>query len=607
MATVVGLAMKITADTAGVSAGVTQTEKLMRNLGKAAENVDKIFGTKFAGSLQSVSGYFEKLGVSLPGAVAGLAAFGTAATAIVSSLVSIEDRVERLSVEANKLGTSFGFIQTLAVAAERTGNSIDSVRITFTALLRNIEAARNGSKSVEKAFGNLGISAEDLASKTPESIFKDIVQNIGNIEDPAVRAASALAVLGENGARLLPTFAAIADSQSDLERFSAQLSSLDQSRLSDLGDGFDDLSLAFSGLQQELSLPFAGLVEGLSKGFADIIGGVSDLVSVFGDVAAPFVDLFGAIGQAAGSAIGILLRLVSTALEPVAAAFRRASTAIQEATKYVDSFLKLVNDGISSIQQFFGFSGEADVAKPFQDAEESIDELLGASQQFGKEIETAASKASEFGQGGFDAALELQSKLEEINELQREGEYTQEQAKEAAARANEEFENRIKILKDQKKLEEEAAERAEKYASRLEKLQASLVRTDIETNAKASEEEEARQQDFANRREKLIADLAKSEFDESIKRAEQRASLEEQLAEKSAEIEASRLDALSRANQNALEASDIRSGGISQFLALATGREDPAVAEARAQRQELEKIAAEIRKLGGTVELVGAA
>jgi len=60
-------------------------------------------------------------------------------------------------------------------------------------------------------------------------------------------------------------------------------------------------------------------------------------------------------------------------------------------------------------------------------------------------------------------------------------------------------------------------------------------------------------------------------------------------------------------NQKALEASDIRSGGIGQVIALATGREDPAVAAARQQAKSLENIEREIKKLGGTVEIVGAA
>jgi hypothetical protein len=78
-------------------------------------------------------------------------------------------------------------------------------------------------------------------------------------------------------------------------------------------------------------------------------------------------------------------------------------------------------------------------------------------------------------------------------------------------------------------------------------------------------------------------------------------------AEKAAEIEKDRLEKLSEVNQKALEQADIRSGGISQVLAMATGREDPAVTEARKQLKELQALRSAVQSLGGTVEIVGAA
>jgi hypothetical protein len=57
------------------------------------------------------------------------------------------------------------------------------------------------------------------------------------------------------------------------------------------------------------------------------------------------------------------------------------------------------------------------------------------------------------------------------------------------------------------------------------------------------------------------------------------------------------MDALSRRSNQALQGNDIRtSEGASQFLALATGREDPAVAEYRKQLRELQDIKREIAK-----------
>jgi len=73
------------------------------------------------------------------------------------------------------------------------------------------------------------------------------------------------------------------------------------------------------------------------------------------------------------------------------------------------------------------------------------------------------------------------------------------------------------------------------------------------------------------------------------------------------ELEKTRLENVARLNNQALEVADIRAGGIGQFLALATGREDPGLAEARKQSQELQEINRNIQLLGGTVEIMGAA
>ena len=104
------------------------------------------------------------------------------------------------------------------------------------------------------------------------------------------------------------------------------------------------------------------------------------------------------------------------------------------------------------------------------------------------------------------------------------------------------------------------------------------------------------------------ADAIRSGFEDALKTAEQIRDLNEQYAQRAAEIEADRLDALSQVSQQTVQANDVRtSEGASEFLRLATGREDPAIGEYRKQLSELQKIAREIGKLGGVVDIVGAA
>lgn len=103
------------------------------------------------------------------------------------------------------------------------------------------------------------------------------------------------------------------------------------------------------------------------------------------------------------------------------------------------------------------------------------------------------------------------------------------------------------------------------------------------------------------------ADAVRKGFEDALKTAEQIADLNEQYAERVAEIDAERLDALAQVSQQPLQATDVRtSEGISEFLRLATGRQDPAVEEYKKQLSELQKIEKEIKKLGGVVDIVGA-
>ena len=90
---------------------------------------------------------------------------------------------------------------------------------------------------------------------------------------------------------------------------------------------------------------------------------------------------------------------------------------------------------------------------------------------------------------------------------------------------------------------------------------------------------------------------AKKTFDEAKQQAEKIRDLEMKYAEEAAKIQEERVAELSKVSQVSLQANDVRTGeGASQFLALATGREDPAIEEYRKQLKKLEEIRKEIRK-----------
>lgn len=106
----------------------------------------------------------------------------------------------------------------------------------------------------------------------------------------------------------------------------------------------------------------------------------------------------------------------------------------------------------------------------------------------------------------------------------------------------------------------------------------------------------------------IAADAIRSGFEDALDTAKKIADLNENYAEEYAHIERERLFELNRVGPTTVQANDIRtSEGASQFLRLATGQQDPALEQRRQQLQKLDEIRREINKLGGTVEIVGAA
>jgi hypothetical protein len=129
---------------------------------------------------------------------------------------------------------------------------------------------------------------------------------------------------------------------------------------------------------------------------------------------------------------------------------------------------------------------------------------------------------------------------------------------------------------------------------------------DPEARAERERARAQKQRDDKSAREAAAADAkAKKDFEDARKRQDEK---DKKLSAVNDKIEAKKDDArailseraaaLGGKSNEALKANDVRSSeGMAQFLALATGREDPAIAEYRKQTQKLDEIRGELRAL----------
>jgi hypothetical protein len=595
-------------------------------IASASEGLSRVFAGGLKTGLTSIASSVTALINPFTLALAGITAFAAGAVSVARGLVSLEDRVERLSRLSTQLGVSFEFVQVLEEAGRRADVSIEQLSGSFARLQNTLAGADEESKKAQAALQRLGVSVQDFGALSEQQRIDLIGERLAAIEDPAQRSAAAIALFGRSGVQLLPFFNELGGAADDIQTFGAALSETDRTAFSGLGAAFDQVGVAIQGLGQSVLLPFVGLVEGIATAFSGLINIVTVVAQTIGTVLGPILNtvgtVFGAFGDAVNGTIGFFRSFFSTA-EETAGATEKTAESVERTAEQVKA-----------------------LDKAFADSQKGLD--------------SAIAKAGEFGQAGFDAAFEFEQALADLQEQANEGELNAEQYARGVANATAEFEKQIdvarRVAEENKRLAEEAQRRAEaeakavqdiidanleqirvdeqfggdssraRAADNLLKIQQEIVRVEEQLQAARASGDQAAIDASTSRlatldqvaaRERDVASGAAKERERAAEEAEKAAnqaiedakrlateiqrvneqiqSKQEELSARQFEIAMARAEELASVRTGSVEIQDIRSGGISAFFD--TLKEDPAIAEAKKQTKELEKLNKNIAKL----------
>lgn len=612
----------------------------LSGLSSAAEGLGRVFAGGLSTGISGLGASIAALANPFTLAVAGIAGFSAAAAAVASGLSDLSGRAEQLANTAARLGTSFDFVQVLDEAAKRTGGSIDEIASALQKFEVNIAKAREGGNDAAKAFQQLGISQEELLNSDPTALAQRVADALGEIEDPAQRAALATEVLGKKGLELLPAFASLGDSQAALDRFSATISAVDVERLAGVDDSFDDIRTALQGLSQNLLAPFAGLADGVASAIADAIGGFTNLLEPFLDRIQPFLDAIGEGFTAAGEIIYDTATTAGNVLETLFSVIERLGTIVGTA---VGETIGYFADLLVQFGEFTGLGGvissvASGIASAFGGLWDGIKNVVG---QVGGFIEQVLKFAEDW--LGIDRGIAAanDSYREQADIVKKTAEESDKKAKaeeEAARKAVEANTKIVDSLLEQLTIEEQfGGDNARfKAAQNVEAIEKEIarVREEVEKARAAGDTEaaqagmerlaqldqiQAQQEDIASgaaadrkaaaEAQKRIAEEQRKAADEQRKQDEDRRKRLEDNAKKISEaqkkyieaafeLEKKRIGELNQLRLGALEISDIRTGaGSAAFLDLASGRQDPAIDEYRKQRKQLEELNKNVKAL----------
>jgi hypothetical protein len=222
---------------------------------------------------QVVTNTVNSLNSKLTGAVTSKFAGFFSAGALAYSAKSVIDYASQFNDSAQKLGVGVEFLQEAAFAAKQTGASFGDVEVALKRMQVATVEALSGKpgNDAQEAFQRLGVSLDDLRSKSVEEVFRKIAENIGRT-GPGVRTLTdMLQLMGRSADTLLPAFLqGFSDLAKDAYRFGLVLDQVTLKKLDEMGDKLDVISAKWKILFANLLIGADNISGFFEKAFMNV-------------------------------------------------------------------------------------------------------------------------------------------------------------------------------------------------------------------------------------------------------------------------------------------------------------------------------------------------
>ncbi|AVO37403.1 phage tail tape measure protein [Pukyongiella litopenaei] len=176
-----------------------QLERQLRDLRRAQERWNRA-----AAASRRVGSTFSRMTADIGRNARRLAiGAGLAGGAIFGLAASTAELGDNAAKTADKLGIGIEELQELRYAAERSGVSTAAFDTALEKMQKNLGEAATGTGTAKDALEQLGLSAEQLITMTPEDALGVIADRMGSVETAAERAAIANDIFGRSGVGMI--------------------------------------------------------------------------------------------------------------------------------------------------------------------------------------------------------------------------------------------------------------------------------------------------------------------------------------------------------------------------------------------------------------------
>lgn len=327
----------------------TDSSKLTRGL-KSAEKDFTAWGKRI-----KTAG----LGISAAGAAVGVPMF--------AALKSFANAGSELNDMSARTGESVEQLSLLQFAAAQTGTDMAAVESGTKKLDNTLADAVSGNKAAAKSFSDIGLNASELINLPLGEKLAAVGGAFDKIQNPALKGASAVDVLGKAGRNLIPFL----QEMGPLMQRASDLRlgwTTEETQLADAtGDRFDELTASFWRTAQAVGSKLAPAFLGLTEPIVEVVGLTRDwidenpqLITAIAAGAAGLTVLGGslvAVGYTvtyAGAALGALTATVGAigGVMPIAIGAIGYFAANSDTASYAAMSLAETIPGIGSAAEF---------------------------------------------------------------------------------------------------------------------------------------------------------------------------------------------------------------------------------------------------------------
>jgi hypothetical protein len=230
-----------------------QADKSLAKTDEKAEKVGSTLGKSIGTAVKWGAGLVTATGVAVGGMLA-----------MASKTAETADEIDKLS---ERTGIGREELQRWKYAAGQSGADVGKLEVGIKKLSDVMDGATNGSESNVEAFNKLGISLNDLKTKSQEDIFGEVMKALADMPQGAERNALGNDLLGKSYTEMLPLLNAGADGMNDLKNRADELGLVMSEETVKanvvFGDSMDDVKLSLGMVSAKISSSFLPVLQGL--------------------------------------------------------------------------------------------------------------------------------------------------------------------------------------------------------------------------------------------------------------------------------------------------------------------------------------------------------